>query len=370
MLKLLVALSLTLAVISGKHLRVSINKKISLNTIQTGNESLSTFQGLQYFGNISIGTPPQNFLMVFDTNCSMLWVPSVSCSSCQSIHFYNSEESTTFSPNTTNFTGIFGSISVSGTFANENVEVSGILIQNQTFGLVTEQLPTITTAYQYDGLFGLNYPNNGTNLLPMSSMIQQGLISEYFFSIWMSKSEGEIIFGGSDPSKYKGNISYIPLSQPGTWLFSVDSGTFGSTLFCSGGCQAIISTATSFILGPVSDVTNILKSLLNTLGGLQLDCKSVPTLPDLTFVIGGKKYVVHSSDYIMYQIINGLEICEVAITSTTENYWVLGDVFLTKYYAEFDGENNKIGLAESNSGNQIFYINIFIIFVVIFNTMC
>lgn len=61
---------------------------------------LLNYLDMAYYGEISLGTPPQVFSVVFDTSSADFWVPSIRCSSrdCQGKHKYDSARSCTYHP--------------------------------------------------------------------------------------------------------------------------------------------------------------------------------------------------------------------------------------------------------------------------------
>ena len=53
-------------------------------------------------------------------------------------------------------------------------------------------------------------------------MVGQKLVKEPVFSFWLNRKSGEgeggeLVFGGSDPNHFKGEHTYVPVTQKGYW---------------------------------------------------------------------------------------------------------------------------------------------------------
>ncbi|KAL9260673.1 Aspartic proteinase A1-like protein [Drosera capensis] len=112
-------------------------------------------------------------------------------------------------------------------------------------------------------------------------MMEQGLVNEPVFSFWLNRNAeneegGEIVFGGVDPSHFKGNHTYVPVTQKGYWQFSLDDVLIGTepTGYCAGGCSAIADSGTSLLAGPTAIITQI-NHAIGASGVLSVECKTV-----------------------------------------------------------------------------------------------
>ncbi|NXP81769.1 PEPC protein, partial [Ramphastos sulfuratus] len=144
-----------------------------------------------YFGEISIGTPPQHFLVLFDTGSSNLWVPSTSCQTpaCANHARFNSSLSSTFLSTSVTYTLRYGFGDVWVALGYDTVTIQNIVISNQEFGLSLDE-PTRPFYYlNFDGILGMAYPGvgiTGYNTL-MQNMLQQDQLEEPIFSFYYSR---------------------------------------------------------------------------------------------------------------------------------------------------------------------------------------
>ncbi|KAI4372303.1 hypothetical protein MLD38_010549 [Melastoma candidum] len=431
---------------------------------------LKNFLDAQYYGDIGIGTPPQKFTVIFDTGSSNLWVPSSKCYfsvACYLHSKYTSSKSSTYQKNGKPASIQYGSGAISGFFSIDDVTVGDVVVKGQEFIEATSEPSVTFIVAKFDGILGLGFQEISVgNATPVwDNMLKQGLIKEPVFSFWLNRKAeeeqgGELVFGGVDPNHFKGEHTYVPITQKGYWQFDMGDVLIDgkATGYCASGCAAIADTGTSLLAGPSEVVTminraigasgvatqeckevvsqygqTILNMLLadvaprmicsqievctfdgirgvsagiesvvgnrgrrsgalgdamcntcemavfwmesqilqnqskerilnyvdelcnyvpNAVGQTAVDCGKIPTMPPVSFTIGGKVFELSAKDYILKvgegpsaQCISGF--IGLDIPPPRGPLWILGDIFIGRYHTIFDYGKSRVGFAEA-----------------------
>uniref|UniRef100_A0A3Q3DSE7 Nothepsin n=1 Tax=Hippocampus comes TaxID=109280 RepID=A0A3Q3DSE7_HIPCM len=329
-------------------------------------QKLYNFMDAQYFGQISLGTPEQNFSVVFDTGSADLWVPSSYCVSqaCAVHSRFRAFESSSYRHDGRTFGIHYGSGHLLGVMARDTLKVGEVSVPNQEFGESVYEPGSTFVVARFDGVLGMAYPPLAEILgKPVfDSVMAQNSLDQPVFSFYLSRSksaDGELLLGGTDEALYHGPITWLPVTAKGYWQILMDSVSVqGVSSFCPRGCQAIVDTGTSLIAGPTVHILALQQLIGATPTGIGevsaavTSCHIPPTWAPSVDIV---------SLCCRQEMLGDKELClsgfqAVDIVSPQGPLWILGDVFLTEFYSIFDRGNDRVGLApalDCDSGSLV-----------------
>ncbi|KAL2985999.1 hypothetical protein AAZX31_12G181900 [Glycine max] len=227
------------------------------NSDDTSIIRLKNYMNAQYFGEIGIGTLPQKFTVIFDTGSSNLWVPSSKCYfsvkknvisccvlvACYLHSRYKSSQSSTCNKNGSSAEIHYGTGHISGFFTQDHVKISV------------------------------------GNAAPIwYNMLNQHFLTQPVFSFWLNRNTneeqgGQIVFGGIDSDHYKGEHTYVPVTQKG--YLAGDVLINGKTTgLCAAKCLAIVDSGTSLLAGPTGVIAQI-NHAIGAVGIVSQECKAL-----------------------------------------------------------------------------------------------
>ncbi|KAL0335368.1 UNVERIFIED_CONTAM: Aspartic proteinase oryzasin-1 [Sesamum radiatum] len=261
--------------LDGKYGAILKDRRIKLGDSDGDIVYLKNYMDAQYYGEISIGSPPQNFTVILILEALIYGFPPQNAISPSCIrNFCDSGKPCSIH---------YGSGSISGYFSQDNVGVGDVIVNDQVFIETTREGSLTFVLAKFDGILGLGFQeiSVGDAVPVWYNMVDQGLVDEKVFSFWLNRDPtaevgGEIIFGGVDSTHYKGDHSYVPITEKGYWQFEMGDFLIGnqSTGFCEGGCAAIVDSGTSLLTGPTTVVTQI-NHAIGAEGVVSTECKEI-----------------------------------------------------------------------------------------------
>jgi len=338
---------------------------------------LANTYNTQYSGEIAVGAPPQKIRVVFDTGSANLWVPSgrsLYQADLLSTHqSFSSRRSTTFEEYNEEFKIMYGSGPVTGWYCSDTVQIGDLELQDFTFALVERFLglgSIYTQSSNFDGILGLGFGSISVGQVPtvMKALNASGKLQEPVFGFYLGDDEeGQLVLGGTDPAHYVGDFSYVPVVSAAFWQVALDQIKVGFmydedqvqvhamstmatvadwTMTLSVSKSAIVDSGTSLLVGPEAQV----EAMAAILGAQKvrnlyvIDCWG--PAPSIAFTLGGKDYAISGPELILQQ--SG-DLCAIGLhaSQSAENHWILGDVFMRKFYVEFDWGKQRVGFAQA-----------------------
>jgi len=336
---------------------------------------------LLYSLNISIGTPPQDFMVAVDTGSSDLWVNAASSSLCER-RSKPCDASGTYSANsssTYNYVGSWFNISyvdgsgAAGDYVTDTLRFGGETVEDFQFGVGYDSSSD-------QGIMGIGYPADEAQVadadqrtyrnLP-AQLVHDGVIQSSAYSLWLNdldSSTGSLLFGGVDHARYTGDLVTVPILRPESSSYSsfyvalmgVQLGDVEISREGGSEVAVVLDSGTSFTYLPDSMVASIYDAVgaeySASEGVAFVPCSLADEQANLTFYFESPARIDVAMSELVLDVGDSegegpVDVCLFGIVpslGSSGSLSLLGDTFLRSAYVVFDLDNNEISLAQSN----------------------
>ncbi|KAI1791930.1 acid protease [Ganoderma leucocontextum] len=295
---------------------------------------------LQWFGNISVGTPPQPVSVVFDTGSQTLEFAETGCKSCAQI---NPSKSSTFKRGTRKETLPFPTgVGVDPIVDNDYVLTIQSATDSVTVGGITLEKVSLTIIDQTAAFNGTGRSEG------FAALNDQGL--DALFSMFLTPhtvGNAELIIGGVDNSKFTGDLVWADQSGQGDWTTDVldqprdiifDSGT-SNVLFSTQIAEAMYALISADIQ-PFDTKPSAYDLPYDKIGDL-------PAVIDIAFTArDGEPFTltIPSTELNVGRFKSDPSTCQTLINSF-DGLDLVGGSVLKHYYSVWDVGNQRMGFA-------------------------
>jgi len=308
-------------------------------------------------------------MLLIDTGSSNTWVGA-----------QTAYKKTSTSKDTRNKVNVsYGSGSFSGSEVLDQVSLGpNLVIKQQSIGVAS----TADGFNDTDGILGIGpvdltqgtVSNTSTVPTVTDNLLKQGTISQEIISIsyvpTTSPTElpnGEMTFGATDPSKFTGEIGYVPItsSSPANHYWGIDQSiSYGGQEILTS-TAGIVDTGTTLLL-LATDAFNAYQKATGakmdqSTGLLTVTDEQFSRMESLIFNIGGTEYELTANAQIWPRSLNsqlgGQEGTIYLVTADMGSSlgqgldFIDGFVFLQRFYSVYDTSNNRVGLATTEFTN-------------------
>ena len=329
-------------------------------------QQMNDYDDLEYLANVTVGTPEQQFLVVFDTGSADFWIPDSTCKAsgrdggnkvCYGKHLFDSSKSSTYVKNGEPWSIQYGIGYASGFVGQDTVRIGGVgenqlVVPKTTFSQATDMDSQAGRDTYLNGILGLAFASiDRAHADPvLINAMKQGLLDEPIFTVYLKERGdhvnvpgGSITYGSLDTEHCSKHVDYVPLTAEKWYRFKLDAVSYGS-FSSSDGWQVISDTGTT-AMGVTDEIYEAIIKDLNVDEDGIIDCKDASKVKDMELTIGGKKYLIPAKQLVIHD--HGQ--CLLAVQGGGgggEVDMVLGDPFIRSYCNVHELKGKKMGFAK------------------------